>query len=218
MKMTRAMWAVAALTGALATGAWADEATIQGGPAQVASGAAVVPTGAQISVRIGDGAMHLGRGGYGQGHWETRTVRVLVAPGRYEYYTTPGHYEYRRYGHTEVRTWVPGRTERVYVPPRYEYRTERYWVPGPTHGREYRWDWGRRDDHRDWRRGRDDHRDRDWDRRDRDDHRDRRGRDDRDHDRGRDRYDRDRDGKWNRGHDLKIQPEKQNSDMEAKRH
>ena len=65
-----------------------------------------------------------------RGHWETRTVRVLVQPAHWELRTIPARYELYRGTFGElVRVCVePARTVRVWVADRYAYRTERVWV------------------------------------------------------------------------------------------
>ena len=65
-----------------------------------------------------------------RGHWETRTVAVLVEPAHWELRTIPARYELYRGAFGElVRVCVePARTVRVWVPDRYEYRTQRVWV------------------------------------------------------------------------------------------
>ncbi len=69
------------------------------------------------------------------GHWETRTVLVLVEAGHWEWRTIPALYELRiDFSGRHIFVCVqPERTERVWIPARYEYRTERYWVEDRPH-------------------------------------------------------------------------------------
>ena len=73
---------------------------------------------------------HCGTSHASRGRWETRTVAVLVEPGRWDYQTIPARYEWRTgpRGHRYVVCVQPARVERVWIPPRYEYQTQRVWV------------------------------------------------------------------------------------------
>ena len=80
-----------------------------------------------------------------QGHYETRTEQVLVAPGHYEIRTEQvlveaGHWEtryipavlrtvYDSEGRRYTMVITPARTERYWCPPRYETRSIKVWVP-----------------------------------------------------------------------------------------
>ena len=98
----------------------------------------------RVIVRFGSGSPGIAQRRV-QGHYETRTEQVLVAPGHYEIRTVQvlveaGHWE-TRYIPAVLRTVydsegrrltvviTPARTERYWCPPRYETRSIKVWVP-----------------------------------------------------------------------------------------